>query len=373
MMEPQTSKGTNHLQENFEDFFEEALCGFIIADPQGAIVRANKKIAEWAGCTTNELKGKRFSNLFTIGGKIYFETHLWPLLRMQGFFDEVVLELSNITGNKLRVMVNALERTDQDGQPAFIRYTILKASDRLQYEQNLQQAKTLAENELIKQREMVALREQLIAVLGHDLRNPLSAITMAVELMSSREAGNNILLSTLKRSSARMTELVNNIMDFARTRLGEGLVIYRQDAVLEPVLQQVVAELRLVYLQREITTLFKIDEPVNCDSHRIAQLLSNLLANALTHGAANTPVHVHAFHHNGNFEISVTNNGAPIPAELHERLFTPFARAVSRPSQHGLGLGLYISAEIARAHNGILSFISTAAETCFTFRMLDCI
>lgn len=369
-MEPKITTGIKHLQENFEDFFETSLCGFIIADIKGTIIRANRKLAEWVGTPTDELKGKRFSDLLAVSGKIYYETHLWPLLRMQGFFDEVVLELSNNAGQKSRVMVNALERRKEDGQPAFIRYTILKASDRLQYEQNLQQAKTLAEKELIKQTEIVALREQLIAVLGHDLRNPLSAISMAIELLPPSVAEEDVaLVAMLKRSSSRMTELVKNIVDFARTRLGEGIILNRQDVVLEPVLQQVVAELRLIHPKREIVTLFKIAEPVNCDSNRIAQLLSNLLANALTHGADDTPVYIHALHDNGNFELSVINNGEPIPAGLHERLFAPFTREASRPSQNGLGLGLYISAEIAKAHNGMLSMTSTVEETRFMFRM----
>ncbi len=370
MMEPQMTTGLNHLQESFEDFFEQSLCGFLIADTQGFIVRANTKIVAWVGCGMGELEGKRFSDLLTIGGKIYYETHLWPLLRMQGFFDEVVLELNSATGQKLRVMVNAFERRDKDDKPFFIRYTILKASDRLQYEQNLHQAKTIAEKEVIRQRDMVALREQLIAVLGHDLRNPLSAVSIAIELMtSSQSAHNPILLATLKRSSSRMMELINNIVDFARTRLGEGIVITKQKTVLEPVLQQVVDELRLVFPKKEVFILFKITEPVNCDSHRIAQLLSNLGANALKYGAPNTPVHIQAFHNNGNLELSVTNNGTPIPADLHEHLFAPFTREISRPSQHGLGLGLYISSEIARAHNATLSFTSNARETCFNFRI----
>ncbi len=369
-MEPQIPTDTNDLQENFEDFFETALCGFIIANTQGSILRANKKVAEWANCATDDLKGKRFSDLLTIGGKIYYETHLWPLLRMQGFFDEVVLELSGATGQKLRVMVNALERRDKDGKPCFIRYTILKASDRLQYEQNLQEAKKIAEQELIKQTELVTLREQLIAVLGHDLRNPLSAVAMAVDLLTSTSGDETtILLATLKRSTSRMRELINNIMDFARTRLGEGIVLSRQDIALEPVLQEVVAEMRLIYPNREIRTLFEIIEPVNCDSHRIAQLLSNLIANAITHGDNNFPVNIHAIHDDGNLELSVCNNGDPIPADLHEHLFAPFTREAILPSKPGLGLGLYICSEIARAHNAKLSFASSAKETCFTFYM----
>lgn len=370
-MQPEISKEAEQFMESFEDFFETTLCGFIIADAQGIIWRANAKIAGWINSTPAELKGKKISDLFTIGGKIYYETHLAPMLRMQGYFDEIVLDLRSEAGEKLRVILNAMERRNKDGEPAFIRYTLLKARDRMQYEQNLQDAKKIAENELLKEREIVLLREQLIAVLGHDIRNPLSAINMAVELLSDSPPGanNEKLLGILKRSSARMTELVNNIMDFARTRMGDGIVLTSENVMLEPVLQQAVAEMQLIYPTREIITKFNITEPVFCDSHRIAQLFSNLLANALTHGYPDSPVHVHAFHLNGYLELSVCNQGVPIPRDLRERLFSPFTRDVNHPRQNGLGLGLYICSEITRAHMGTLSFTSDATETCFTFRM----
>ena len=370
MMESQTPTGVLDLQENFEDFFEYALSGFIITDSSGLILRANKKIAEWVGSTSEGLKGKRFSDLLAIGGKIYFETHLWPLLRMQGFFDEVVLEITDTTQQKSRVMVHAIERRDMEGNPLFIRYTILKASDRLHYEQNLQEAKKNAEKELIRQKEKVTLREQLIAVLGHDLRNPLSAVAMAVELMAaSPDEDNSIVIDTLVQSTNRMRELVNNIMDFARTRLGEGIVINRQDTLLKPILDQVVSELKLIYPERLIITSFQLSGLVNCDPYRVAQLFSNLLANALTHGDSEFPVEIHAIQKQGNFELSVCNRGTPIPKDLQEHLFDPFEREASNPNQHGLGLGLYICAEIAHAHNGTLRFISDEKETCFTFAM----
>ena len=362
--------GTNNLQENFENFFESPLCGFVIADAQGIILRANKKVAGWVGYNTNELKGKRFLDLLAVGGKIYYETHLWPLLRMQGFFDEVVLELRGSTGQRLRVMVNAFENRDKNEQPCFIRYTILKASDRLQYEQNLHEAKKTAEKELIIHKETVNLREQLIAVLGHDLRNPLSAITIAVGILTlslvEREAS---LIEIIKKSTLRMSELVDNVMDFARTRLGEGIILTKQNIMLEPLLLQVINELQLAFPKREINVLFETTKPVNCDPNRISQLISNLLANALTHGSDDTSVQIHTYYKEGNFELSVTNNGEPIPLDMHQYLFAPFTRETSRSSQQGLGLGLYISSEIAKAHNGTISCTSTADETCFTFRI----
>lgn len=370
MMEPESSTDLNLLQENFEDFFEETLCGFIITDTRGVIVKANKKVAGWVGRSADELKGVRFSDLLAIGGKIYYETHLGPLLRLQGFFDEVVLELNNSIGHKMRVMINAMERRNEKNQPCFLRFTILKASDRLKYEKNLQETIKVVDEELEKQKEMVMLREQLIAVLGHDLRNPLSSIAMAVAILNSSSPSEHALLvSMINQSCNRMKEIVNNIMDFARTRLGEGIVLTLQDTLLQPVLLQVVNELIIANPEREITTSFQIARPINCDPHRIAQLLSNLLANALTHGDADSPVNINAFDNNGNFELSVSNKGNTIPADMHEQLFTPFTREISQPSRHGLGLGLYICSEIAKAHHATLSFTSAAQITCFTFRM----
>jgi sigma-B regulation protein RsbU (phosphoserine phosphatase) len=194
---------------------------------------------------------------------------------------------------------------------------------------------------------------------------------MAVELLtgSSLDPDDAELLATLKRSSFRMTELIANIMDFARTRLGEGILINLQEVMLEPVLRQVIGELKLVFPQREIITVCNIVEPVKCDAHRIAQLFSNLVANALTHGSPDSPVYIHASHIKNILELGVTNKGKPIPATLHGLLFAPFTREGDRPSKNGLGLGLFIAAEIARAHKATLTFTSDTAETCFTFHM----
>ncbi len=366
-----TSVPNNNFQEDFEDFFEYSLCGFLITDPKGIIIRGNTTIAQWTGISTTDLKGKRFTDLLTIGSKIYYETHLRPLLVMQGFFDEIVVELQKVEGTKYRILVNALERRNSDGVTEFIRYTLLKASDRLQYEKNLQQATANAEKEILDQKIIVNMREQLIAVLGHDLRNPLSTISMATEMLmqAKLEKEDKNVVMVLKRSSLRMGELISNIMDFARTRLGEHILPVLKETLLTPVLQQVIDELSLSFPQQAIITEFSIDEPVLCDADRIGQLLSNLLANAITHGRADTPVHVQASNKNGILQIAVCNEGDAIPEDFLHQLFIPFTREKSRPSQNGLGLGLYISSEIAKAHRGELTCTSNDEKTCFTFTM----
>jgi sigma-B regulation protein RsbU (phosphoserine phosphatase) len=158
-------------------------------------------------------------------------------------------------------------------------------------------------------------------------------------------------------------------MDFARGRLGNGIALNRSLQSLEPVLSQVIAELRASSPERPIETAFDLTRPIDCDGGRVAQLFSNLLGNAFAHGTAAQPIRVHAATQDGEFELSVANSGEPIPAEAMDRLFQPFYRVSGQDSQQGLGLGLYIASEIARAHGGTIDVTSSPQETRFTFRM----
>jgi signal transduction histidine kinase len=228
-----------------------------------------------------------------------------------------------------------------------------------------------SEARLLSERETSELREQFIAVLGHDLRNPLASIAAGTRMLAratSKEASGEIL-GLMQKSAARMSALIDNVLDFARGRLGSGIALKRWPQSLEPVLDQVIAELRTSSPERPIETAFDLTQPVDCDGGRIAQLFSNLLGNALTHGTAEQPIRVCAATRDGEFELSVANSGAPIPSEAIDRLFQPFYRVSDQDSQQGLGLGLYIASEIARAHGGTIDVASSPEETRFTFRM----
>jgi signal transduction histidine kinase len=224
---------------------------------------------------------------------------------------------------------------------------------------------------LSDERHTSELREQFIAVLGHDLRNPLAAIDAGARLLAKEPLNDKsrTILGMMQSSVQRMSGLINNLLGFARARLGGGVLLERTDLPLQPVLDQVITELRAVWPARTITTEYALNEPVLCDPARIAQLFSNLLANALSHGAANGAVAVHAQSGRGRFELSVSNPGEPIPPDTLAQLFQPFFRADPKARQQGLGLGLYISAEIARAHGGQLQATSTAEETRFALTM----
>ncbi|MEC5156338.1 PAS domain-containing sensor histidine kinase [Chryseobacterium sp. MP_3.2] len=370
-MMPDLPEQKGFLEQEANQFFEESFSGFLIADEKNRIIRSNKRVSAWLGISPEEIKSKKISDILSIGSKIYFETHLSPLLKMQGYFEEILVELNGAAGKRLKILINAKESASKEDGLKLIYYTLVEASDRVQFEQNLQHGKSRAEKELEAERENVILREQLIAVLGHDLRNPLGAISMTVGLLerSIKDERQKKLLQILKRSSYRMNELIGNVMDFARTRLGEGIVISPREIDLKPVLEHVVEELKFLFPDRKITVDIALPEPIHCDADRIAQLASNLLANALTHGNPQSPVSFTASNETNKLELSVANDGEPIPESLQAILFTPFKREGNRPSKNGLGLGLYIADQIAKAHGANLSFTSNEEETRFIFAM----
>jgi sigma-B regulation protein RsbU (phosphoserine phosphatase) len=227
------------------------------------------------------------------------------------------------------------------------------------------------EQGLSDEKEMAKLREQFIAVLGHDLRNPLGSMVNGLRLLEHEldSARKERVVGLMRNSARRMLELIDDVLDLARGRLGHGIIVNRQLCELDPLLRQVVSELQIAHAERAFESAFSITEPVYCDRGRLGQLASNLLGNALTHGSSSAPVRIGAATVSGNFEFWVANAGTPIPEATMLRLFQPFFRGEVRESKQGLGLGLYISSEIAKAHRGELTVTSSAAETRFTFRM----
>lgn len=227
-----------------------------------------------------------------------------------------------------------------------------------------------AETNLVNAHSASRLREQFVAVLGHDLRNPLAAITAGSRLLRHEtlsERGTTVI-QMMEKSAWRMAQLVDDVTDLTRARLGNGIQITPTNAPLLPVLEQVIDELRTMHPERRIDANLNLTRATFADNGRIGRLLSNLLGNAIKYSAPDTPIKVQA-HTYGAFTLSVTNDGPAIPPPTLEKLFLPFARGDTHPSQDGLGLGLYIVSEVARAHNGTINVNSTDEATTFTFAM----
>lgn len=358
-------------RDELEALFEDAPCGYVLLTPEGRITHANRTLAGWVGARPAALSGRHLRDLLTLPGRIFYETNFAPALDLQRELEEVALDLAAGPSQKLPVLISA--RALRDGQDRHIgtRMILVRAAERRNYERDLQGREAEAIQRLNDEKSTAVLREQFIAVLGHDLRNPLASIVGATRMLRREAASERTLrvLEMMETSVHRMADLIDDVMDFARGRLGSGIAIQRRVAALEPVLRQAVAELEIAQPGRTFVCDLALTEPVSFDESRICQLVSNLLGNAVAHGDRRSPIRLTAATSDGRLVLSVGNAGEPIPAAAMDRLFQPFFRGEVRDNRQGLGLGLHIASEIAKAHGGELGVHSDHAETRFTLTM----
>ena len=229
-----------------------------------------------------------------------------------------------------------------------------------------------AQTALTAAQQAADLRDQFIAVLGHDLRSPLQAISIAAESLAfdSTPEWHQQMLAHIASGVRRMDGLINDVLDFARGRLGGGIpVAVRMVATLEEDLRRVAQEVGIATGRQDIHVQMDIAGSVICDPSRLAQLLDNLLTNAAQHGERSTPVTLKVRAARNALRLDVHNAGV-IPADRLQVIFSPFSREQSDQPRPGLGLGIYIASEIARSHGGTLGVTSSASDgTRFTFEM----
>jgi signal transduction histidine kinase len=221
-------------------------------------------------------------------------------------------------------------------------------------------------------------KELFLGVLGHDLRNPLGAIMMSATVMMTEEGPDWRHLKTVSRilrSGTRMNEIIADLLDFTRTRLGGGIPIVREDMDLETVCRQAVDEITAFHPGSVVH--FEASGPLRgqWDKGRITQALSNLVGNAYQHGAENTPIAVTLRGEASGVVLTVHNEGSPIAPEHLGDIFNPFRQLgpgrtkSAAKDATSLGLGLYIVQAIVTAHQGTIQVESTEAGTIFTVRL----
>ena len=217
------------------------------------------------------------------------------------------------------------------------------------------------------------LREQFIAVLGHDLRNPLGVVTTGAAVLNALSSDPQVVAvaQRIARSARRMSALIDDVLDFARGRLGGGFSVRLTEVHdLGLALHEIVDEVRSAHPDARIDVSIESPGAVRCDRTRVQQLAANLLANAVQHGDAGKPIGFSARVSEQSIVLTVTNQGAPIPQDSLAKVFQPFWRHGTSSEREGLGLGLFICAEIARAHGGQIEVISSSAHgTTFAARL----
>ncbi|WP_281983969.1 sensor histidine kinase [Thalassorhabdomicrobium marinisediminis] len=222
-----------------------------------------------------------------------------------------------------------------------------------------------------EERKLSRVQEEFVAVLGHDLRNPVAAFGSGLRQLSKLDLPPkaNQIVPMMQSSLYRMNDLIENILLHAKARMGGGIQITATpDAPLAEAIEHVVEEVRMASPEREINLDIDIRHAVSCDAPRIAQAVANLVSNAVRHGTPGTPINVRGTSDEREVSIAITNEGQAVPETVQQSLFQPFQRGAGA-SDEGLGLGLYIASTIATAHNGRIEVETKDAKTTFAFKL----
>jgi sigma-B regulation protein RsbU (phosphoserine phosphatase) len=367
---------------DLEDDFDRAACGLALLDESGRFVRVNATLCDWLGYPRAELQARCFQELMTMGSKLFHQTHWMPLLQLQRSVAEVQLELLTQAGRVLPVLVNAVQRKDAQGAVR-IDLALFVTTDRRKYERELLLARRRAEELLAEtheaqkaraeaelslradaeQRAMIA--EQLMGIVSHDLRNPLHAVLLGTQMLASSDiAGSSQrIVRRIGAAAQRATRLVADILDFTRARLGGGLSAERKHIDLHGLVEDCLEEVRLAWPGRVVAHEQRGDQTSFVDPDRIAQVVSNLVNNALSYGTPNEPVTVTSTTSTESVELRVHNKGPAIPEAMQAQIFEPMQRGTEvGNTARSIGLGLYIVREIIRTHGGAVALRSSADE-----------
>ena len=364
------------LDEDLMDLYESAPCGYLSTLADGSIVKVNETFLEWTGRDRDELlAGTRWQDLLTVGGRIFYETHFFPLLRMQGEVREIALDVVRPAGRPLPVLVNAVYRQLEDPPAAVIRLTVFDATDRRRYERELLLARQEAERE-------VKVRSDLIAMLSHDIRAPLSAILMATTLLekTAPTAEQIKFIQVLRSSTTSAVSLVNNVLDLARLNAGRA-VLRERETDLRQLAGEVAASVKLLLDRKPAVALNvvvddRIPPVLLVDGPKLSQVLSNLLGNAAKftdHGLVSLIVALRTVSEGrATVEFTVSDTGIGIPSDRLPHIFEEFTQATEDIAERygGTGLGLAISRRLLRLFDAELSVSSTLGQgTTFTFAL----
>ncbi|MBG9388472.1 PAS domain-containing sensor histidine kinase [Caenimonas sp. DR4.4] len=358
---------------------QDAACGLAQTDGEGVFLWANRTLCHWVGYEPGELAGrKKLQELFTMGGRIFHQTHWQPLLQMQGSVSEVKLELVPKVGPGIPMVMNAIRR-DRGGGGWVHEIALYVARDRDKYERELVSSRRKLEDAVTEAKRLQAeakdralFAEQMVGIVSHDLRNPLSTIQMGAVLLSRGEVTPNQLnvLGRVTRATERANRLIADLLDFTQARVGNGLSVTRKPVLPHRIAADSVDELTLAFPDRQLRHAQEGEGECLADPDRLAQMIGNLVANAMAYGQPGTPVTVTSRVDEREFTLAVHNLGPEIPQSLRPELFKPMSRGDEAGAQRSVGLGLYIVNEIAKAHGGVMAVESTAqAGTTFSARL----
>lgn len=350
---------------------DDAPCGLVQTDALGVVQWANPLFCTWVGYAYADIVGRRkIQDFFTVGGRIFHQTHWVPLMQMQHSVSEVKFDIITADGQSIPTIINGI-RSQRSGVIVH-HLALFIARDRDRYERELVKATERLKAAAVHATELeivandrALFAEQMMGIVSHDLRTPLATIDLSVMAIAAGDLSvhQQAALARISRATSRAARLIHDLLDFTQARLGKGMRITRAAIDLHAIISESVEELRTAFPSRELVHRTKGTGRCEADADRLMQLVGNLVTNAITYGRADTPVVITSGLVEDACTISVHNVGEPIDAESIAALFEPMARGTHIPDgTRSVGLGLYIVREIAKAHQGQATVTSNAED-----------
>jgi len=335
-----------------DDLLNTAPCGFLSFTDDGKIVLVNATLLDLLGYEPDELTGRHIDSLLPVASRIFYQTHLFPLLKLHDKVDEVYFSLRSKGGAEIPVLVNASRR--ERGGIVFNDCVLMHMRQRDQYEDEILQAKRVAE-------EATRAKDEFLAVVSHELRTPLTAIigwVRMLQLGNLDEPTAARALGVIERNAESQNQLIGDLLDFSRIISGKiRLDVARVEpvSVVEAALDVVspAADAKKIRLQ----TIFDPKAgPVSGDHERLQQVMWNLLSNAVKFTPEGGRVQVRLARVNSSVEITVSDTGQGIDAEFLPYVFERFRQADNATTrrQAGLGLGMAITKHLVELHGGTI-------------------
>ena len=371
--------------------FEHAACGLVVAATDGTILRANTTFCHWLGYASEELTGlRRMQDFFTMGGRVFHQTHCVPLLQVQGSVAEVQVDLLHRDRHRLPMLINIVRR--QHGASTFDEFALFIATERRSYERELLVARKAAEAELaarlgaearvLETNQKLSMadrrKDEFLATLAHELRNPLAPMRNVLEAMKQQVLDAPLRawsLEVLDRQLTHLTHLVDDLMEVSRISQGR-LELRRKPVDLLAVLRSALDDVGAMVALASHTLAVDVPQQalaVDADATRLSQVFVNLLTNAVKYTPAGGRISVEAKCEAGTAVVSVRDTGIGIPLESQASIFEMFSQlspALER-SQGGLGIGLALVRGLVTLHGGTIDVRSDGANlgSEFTVRL----
>jgi signal transduction histidine kinase len=346
-----------------DPLLDTAPCGFLSLDDSGIVRIANATLAELVGRPREEIEGQHMDRLLSVAGRIFYTTHLFPLLRLHGHADELYLPLLRADGTELPILATGATRT-RDGE-SMHDLVIVPMRQRNQLEDELIGARNEAQ-------EASAAKDRFLSIVSHELRTPLTGIAGYADLLMRERKGpltpeQRTYVERIRDAVQYQVELIEDILDFA-SLVGERRALSPVAIPIEDVLARTESILAVRAADEE-RTIDRQPKPaagtVRADRRAMQQILLNIGMNAIKYSPRGTPIAISVESADGRIRIHVRDHGAGIAAEQMERIFEPFVQlgaGAGSGSKRGVGLGLAISRDLARAMDGDILVASVPGQ-----------